>query len=280
MNGFKMPIQRDLYSPENDYQFYSPKNTDQAKSNKHQLQQPIIASTSELENINEIRKLIREQTMLNAKSNASNVKFRVNNSNSDSSDELEVPVRRFTPLPDIPRSDEPYFRTESRLIKNEIKMDKQNESFIPFTKQNSASSITHKQIPFENTLQKNCSVSMKQESKSISGSKNLYENFNTHSLNEAQFNKYCNNKKETRYHFASNATPNKNLNYRLPALEKIINHSIQNTMDLDEDLPMNPVNEPIPNQRQIYTSPGRQNFFTYNKETILKCSGRADKELS
>jgi hypothetical protein len=120
---------------------------------------------------------------------------------------------------------------------------------------------------------------MKQESKSISGSKNLYENFNTHSLNEAQFNKYCNNKKETRYHFASNATPNKNLNYRLPALEKIINHSIQNTMDLDEDLPMNPVNEPIPNQRQIYTSPGRQNFFTYNKKTILKCSGRADKEL-
>jgi hypothetical protein len=53
------------------------------------------------------------------------------------------------------------------------------------------------------------------------------------------------------------------LNHRLPALEKIITHSIQNTMDLDEDLPMNPVNELVPNQRQIYTSPGKKFFFYY-----------------
>jgi len=53
------------------------------------------------------------------------------------------------------------------------------------------------------------------------------------------------------------------LNHRLPALEKIISHSIQNTMDLDEDLPMNPVNELVPNQRQIYTSPGKNFFFFF-----------------
>lgn len=46
--------------------------------------------------------------------------------------------------------------------------------------------------------------------------------------------------KETRYHFGSSS--NKiNHSHRLPALEKQINHSLPNTMDLDEDLPMNPV---------------------------------------
>lgn len=42
---------------------------------------------------------------------------RMANLSSDSLDELGMPVRRYTPLPDIPRSDDVYFRTESRLLK-------------------------------------------------------------------------------------------------------------------------------------------------------------------
>lgn len=247
-----MPIQRDLYSPDSDYQQYTRNSmlTENQPKVKPNIQQHNIAS-SEIENINEIRKLIREQTLLNTKSN---VKLRTHNSNSDSSDELEVPIRRFTPLPDIPRLDEPYFRTESRLIKNEIKIDKKEALF---TKQKSSDSIvlTKTKFNYETTNQQTIKNN---ELKLLNCSKIYFENFNTQSLNETQFNKYNVNK--TRYHFASTAstttTNHKKLNHRLPALEKIITHSIQNTMDLDEDLPMNPVNEPVPNQRQIYTSPG------------------------
>lgn len=65
--------------------------------------------------------------------------------------------------------------------------------------------------------------------------------------------------KETRYHFGgSNTTASNKINFshRLPALEKTINHSLQNTMDLDEDLPINPVCIGSHNQRNVYTSPG------------------------
>lgn len=59
--------------------------------------------------------------------------------------------------------------------------------------------------------------------------------------------------KPTRYHFgtsSSNTMMNKiNFSHRLPALEKNINHSLPNTMDLDEDLPINPVNRVDQNQR-------------------------------
>lgn len=48
--------------------------------------------------------------------------------------------------------------------------------------------------------------------------------------------------KETRYHFGGTTRAAKiNYSHRLPALEKQINHSLPNTMDLDEDLPINPV---------------------------------------
>ena len=58
--------------------------------------------------------------------------------------------------------------------------------------------------------------------------------------------------KPTRYHFgtsSSNTMMKINFSHRLPALEKNINHSLPNTMDLDEDLPINPVNRVDQNQR-------------------------------
>lgn len=78
-------------------------------------------SPRETQNINEIRKLIRDQTFLaNSRADSATGVIRHRNQNSESSDDLEVPVRRFTPLPDIPRYDDPYYRTESRLNKNDI----------------------------------------------------------------------------------------------------------------------------------------------------------------
>lgn len=69
-------------------------------------------SPREADNIMEIRKLLREQSNLSNKAIS-----KMKHSNSDSSDEFEIPLRRFTPLPDIPRSDDVYFRTESKLMK-------------------------------------------------------------------------------------------------------------------------------------------------------------------
>lgn len=268
-----MPIQRDLYSPESDYQFFSKLNDIHPTSNSSQHHQKLTLYTrsntnnstnhqqnqqqqqqqhSEIENINEIRKLIREQTLLK-----SNVKLRVHTTNSDESDELEVPIRRFTPLPDIPRSDEPYFRTESRLIKTEIKCDN-----ITLTKQNTSLGFDTQTTTTTTTtpVTTNSPHQQHQQQQQNSSSSYCFDNLNTQSLNEfSKYNRATN--KETRYHFASSTTtsgsmpPSKKLNnHRLPALEKIITHTIQNTMDLDEDLPMNP--EPIQNQRGIYTSPG------------------------
>ncbi|CAF0912102.1 unnamed protein product [Brachionus calyciflorus] len=152
--------------------------------------------TRDEENIQEIRKLIREQSNMTSKS-VSRLR-----SHSDSSDEIEVPVKRFPPLPDIPRSDDPFYRTESKLIKDRI-------------------------------------------------DQNLDNNNNSNSFTmEVSDYKYSNNKKDTLYHFASSSS-NK-INHRLPSIE---NHSLQNAMDLDEDLPISNESTRI-NQRLIYTSPG------------------------
>ena len=225
-----MPIQRSIKSPRyNDYQYsmYNrPANPTNQQTQDHILQQDQLPSPRDAENINEIRKLIREQSNLN-----SNI-IRHRSSNSDSSDDLEVPVRKFTPLPDIPRSDDVYFRTESRLVKDKEHILSKENSFID-------------EKCVINYLN-NSVDDMTENSKQI---ENIYiNNFNTN-------RKF---KKETRYHFGTSSNQNKiNLCYRLPALEKQISHSIQNTMDLDEDLPMNPCSEPdTQNHRQIYTSPG------------------------
>jgi hypothetical protein len=224
-----MPIQRSIKSPRyNDYQYsmYNRSNNPaNIQSQETVLDQEQLSSPREVENINEIRKLIREQSNLNL-----NV-VRHRSSNSDSSDDLEVPVRKFTPLPDIPRSEDAYFRTESRLVKGKEHILSKENSFIDDKSvinyiNNSVDDITENSKHIENIYAKN-------------------------------YNSNRKFKKETRYHFGTSSSQNKiNLCYRLPALEKQISHSLQNTMDLDEDLPMNPVSENTQNQRQIYTSPG------------------------
>jgi len=223
-----MPIQRSVKSPRyNDYQYpmynrpNNPTNTQETLLHQEQLPSP-----REVENINEIRKLIREQSNL-----SSNV-VRHRSTNSDSDSDLEVPVRKFTPLPDIPRSEDAYFRTESRLIKEKEHVICKENSFID-------------DKPVINYLN-NSVDDITENPKHI---ENIYIN---------HFNSNRKFKKETRYHFGTSSNQNKvNLCYRLPALEKQISHSIQSTMDLDEDLPMNPVSEPdTQNHRQIYTSPG------------------------
>ena len=58
---------------------------------------------------------------------------------------------------------------------------------------------------------------------------------------------------ETRYHFAQKKSSNK----RLPALDK--QYNLHQAMDLDEDLPVNPVStSKHQNQRVAYTSPGER----------------------
>ena len=110
-----MPIQRNLYSPDNDYEIFSKNSITNNEQQKNKTNN-INMTSSELENINEIRKLIREQTFLTTNTfnnnNSNNLKIRISNLiTTDSSEELaDVPLRRFTPLPDIPRLDEPYFR--------------------------------------------------------------------------------------------------------------------------------------------------------------------------
>lgn len=176
-----------------------------AKYSKTKYHQSIQPSPREVENIQEIRKLIREQSNLVAK-NTGRVRIQ-----SDSSDDIdiEVPVKRFPPLPDIPRSDDPFYRTESKLIKDDLE---DQSSFL----ENSTA------INFFN-------------------GDDQYFKFTT--------------RKETLYHFATTSTSKINHSQRLPSLENQINHSLQNAMDLDEDLPLS--NEPNKlNHRLIYTSPG------------------------
>lgn len=114
-------IDRNLYSShvildeeyEDDYHLHdSNRDSDLA----HQI------SPQELENINQIRKLIRDQSFLGLNTSKTNI-VGSRNEYRESLDDLEVPVRRFTPLPGIPRFEDPYYRTKSQLIKHEIDND-------------------------------------------------------------------------------------------------------------------------------------------------------------
>ena len=187
----------------------------------------------EMDNINEIRKLIREQSFLNSKSNNN----RSHNGCSESSDEVEVPCRRFTPLPDIPRLDDAYYRTESRLITHEIDREKAEclNNTEPFS---SNENLDTKQSPIANDYSY------------------FFENDNYYNKNKSSITRSRNNKEAIKINHFSSSVSGKKFVHRLPALEKILNHSLQNTMDLDEDLPINPVNEA--SQRQIYTSAGER----------------------
>jgi hypothetical protein len=201
-------------------------------------------SPREVGNINEIRRLVREQSNVTANSVNVNVSMMAGANLDD--DDLEVPIRKFTPLPDIPRSDDTYYRTESKLIRDNISSTANNEIFI---ESRSGERADGKEVPSGGVVGGGGDVLN-------SDSMILFANNN---LNSQPFNKYI--RKETRYHFggSSNTGANKvGYSHRLPALEKNVNHTINNTMDLDEDLPMNP-NTTTPeyiNQRMIYTSPG------------------------
>jgi hypothetical protein len=197
-------------------------------------------SPREADNINEIRRLVREQSNVTAAASAGLVA----GTNLDE-DELEVPIRKFTPLPDIPRSDDTYYRTESKLIRDNISTTANNEIFIESRNETGGGG---------GKLENGGGEVLNSDSMI------LFANGN---LNSQPFNKYI--RKETRYHFGGSSNgasggggAKTNYIHRLPALEKNVNHTINNTMDLDEDLPMNP-NTTTPeciNTRMIYTSPG------------------------
>jgi hypothetical protein len=178
--------------------------------------------------INEIRRLIREQSNLSNKVKKKTASVPTAavaaNTNSDSSDEYELPVRRFTPLPDIPRSDDVYFRTESKLLRD------RGAAELPTSTGIGAGAFTcvdDSLLPFAQVK-----VNAMEVAAAATG-----------------FGSQTSNNKKSINHFGTKV----NFSHRLPALEKQISHSIQNTMDLDEDLPMNTVQL---NQRNIYTSPG------------------------
>lgn len=193
---------------------------------------PESPHSNEQYNINQIRKVIREQTTLHLKGKNAQNRPMVPSYNSDDSDDLEVPVRKFTPLPDIPRADNPYYRTESKLIKNEIDNDDDDEVERP-----------HGALPLKNIHNNSTPIV------------NSFENHHTESTHRIQEKPNLN--METRLnHFASNPKPKAQI-HRLPALEKHLNHGLHQTMDLDEDLPLNPINTTnVRNQRMTYTSPG------------------------
>jgi hypothetical protein len=96
-----------------------PNNTmiDSSKKNSQNA-----CATETFEKISEIRNLIRQQTNMTL-----NVRHR---SDSNSSDDLELPFRRFTPIPPIARSEDPYFRTESKLIKDDLINDEDDDQDV------------------------------------------------------------------------------------------------------------------------------------------------------
>ena len=178
-------------------------------------------STDQL-NISTIRKVIREQTNMHLKSKVgasiSRPMVTSYNNSDESESDVEVPVRRFTPLPDIPRADNPYYRTEGKLIKHELETD-------DFERPTGA-------LPLKNLNNGN---KIKAQDEDLLTARNA--------------------KKETRMnHFAQKQ---KAQIHRLPALDKNLSYCLHETMDLDEDLPMNPVHSTnIRNQRMTHTSPG------------------------
>lgn len=70
----------------------------------------------------EIRKLLNEQNAYPS--------HMAKHLDSDSLEDLELPARRYTPLPDIPRSDDVYFRTESRLMKDTKELTSSNNIVV------------------------------------------------------------------------------------------------------------------------------------------------------
>ena len=256
-----MPIQRNIKSPRynsngsiimNNSQFNgnSKKLPTKAASGPIQHNFSINDSPRDAENdINEIRQLIREQTNLSI-----SVRQRSNSNSSD--DYNDMPFRRFTPIPPIPRSDDAYFRTESKLIKDELLIDDDDDNNS--INNNQDDTITPP-TPIDNNRYKTDSNSI------------LF--INNDFIETSKYNQ----KKETKYHFGSgvgvgtttlNRVNNYNYSYRLPSLDRqqINHHSLQNTMDLDEDLPVNPVMSELDKtngqQRMIYTSPGDRSIIS------------------
>ena len=228
-----MPIQRnfnedcDLIAKNNIFQQLESTRLDQYQQQMQQL------SPRDEENINDIRRVIREQSFISTKLQTR----RYRSSNSESSDEVEISVRRFTPLPDIPRADDVYFRTESKLIKNELLLETSNGPQA--TELNTQANYQFERIDSDEKDQ--C--------------------FTPTQLNEFLFDessqKLIRKTGETRFHFVStNSNKKMLLNQRLPAIEKK-SHTFQNSTDLGEDLPMSVTTEvdSLQNQRQIYTSP-------------------------
>lgn len=196
----------------------------------HTLEDP---SPRELDNINEIRNLVRDQSCLQ---NAPQYNQYAEYSN-------EVPVRRFTPLPGIPRYNDQYYRTESRLINQEI--DTEND-FIDPLKQNDSNLNLRKSL-----------IEAGNKYAYLFEADNFYNNNkDNNNKNRTELVNFTKSEANKINHFASSKQNIKKCVHRLPALEKSINHTLQNAMDLDEDLPMNPVNENV--RREIKTSPGER----------------------
>lgn len=151
-------------------------------------------------------------------------------SNSEDFEDTEVPVRKFTPLPNIPRADDNYFRTESHLIQSDIN-DMSRERPCGALPPSNIKSVD--------------SIILNAPQVDIVPRSELKSNINFE-------NKQA--KWETRYHFS---TQKKHSTKRLPALDK--QYNLHQAMDLDEDLPVNPVSiNNHQNQRVAYTSPGER----------------------
>jgi hypothetical protein len=224
---------RKSYSEQDNSEIQYDNKTPTSNSNSNRISQFYQVSPRQVENINEIRRLVREQSSIV-----------ISNSIGDLDGEnLDAPLKKFTtPLPDIPRSDDAYYRTESRLIKDCIEPE---PKLIQTSDNNNNKSLKNTDINLKNSI----------NNEIFSDEPCLFTDMPIKFI-----------RKETRYHFGNvsgggGMSKNQiNFSHRLPALDnnKQNHHNINNTMDLDEDLPINPIN-PTPdyiNQRLIYTSPG------------------------
>jgi hypothetical protein len=149
------------------------------------------------------------------------------NSNSEDFEDTEVPVRKFTPLPNIPRVDDNYYRTESHLIKNDIDDMSSDNNERP------SGAIT-------NNLKNKDVINLQKDVQQPELIQNI--NFDNKQI-----------KWETKYHFSNSLKTH--TTKRLPALDR--HYNLHQAMDLDEDLPVNPIN-PSTHQRVAYTSPGER----------------------
>ena len=153
------------------------------------------------------------------------------NSNTEDFEDTEVPVRKFTPLPNIPRVDDNYYRTESHLIKNDIGDMSSND----INERPSGAYLVPRD--FKNT---DAVINSQKDVQKPEIIQNI--NFDNKQI-----------KWETKYHFSN--SQKKHTTKRLPALDR--HYNLHQAMDLDEDLPVNPVNTNS-QQRVAYTSPGER----------------------